>query len=610
MPDWGWTHGYEPFRRLGHDTFLTVAPGAIMLWTCAPDVVAQIVTRRNDFPKPAHLYVLVDIYGRNVVSAEGALWRRHRKITAAPFTEKNNAIVWDESLRQARAMLKSWVGDGADGDGLAADVASDTMSMTLNIISGAAFDKPLSWPGEPHPGPQDGPSHGRSAPSSVNEIAEGHLLSFHRALEILLQNMTVNLVVPRFLLRWSPLRKHRQISLSFDEWGRYMSEMYESKKKKILEGSTEEGFDLMEALVRGSGVSRETEDGSAPTNGKGKPSVGEPLTREEVMGNSFVFLLAGHETTANTVHFALLFLAVNPRSQRRLQEHISDVLGDRPTGQWDFERSMPRLLAGMAGAVMNETLRLIPPVTNITKMVSSTPQPINVDGRTAVLPPRALIRFVTPAAHRHPKYWPSPDDKLSSSGGSSGISTDEHLTQFRPERWLTRNATSTRGTAADAPASSGSSRDATPSLEADTADRHGAGLFHPVKGSYLPFSEGPRACLGRRFAQVEIMAVLATIFRDYSVELAVPDDDDDDDDVVARREKSSDEKAGAEEVTPNRADRQQQQSHQRRVRWEKARQNADYLMTEGMMSMITLKMVKGKVPLRIVKRGRERYRFD
>lgn len=45
--------------------------------------------------------------------------------------------------------------------------------------------------------------------------------------------------------------------------------------------------------------------------------------------------------------------------------------------------------------------------------------------------------------------------------------------------------------------------------------------FKPLKESSIPFSDGYRSCLGRRFSQVEILAVLAVIFRDYSVELAV-----------------------------------------------------------------------------------------
>ena len=46
-------------------------------------------------------------------------------------------------------------------------------------------------------------------------------------------------------------------------------------------------------------------------------------------------------------------------------------------------------------------------------------------------------------------------------------------------------------------------------------------LFKPIKGSYIPFSDVYRSCLGRRFSQIEILVVLAVILRDYSVELAV-----------------------------------------------------------------------------------------
>ena len=65
------------------------------MWTADADVIAEMVgTRRNDFPKPSHFYRSVNIYGKNVVSSEGALWRQHRRITSPPFTEKNNHLVW------------------------------------------------------------------------------------------------------------------------------------------------------------------------------------------------------------------------------------------------------------------------------------------------------------------------------------------------------------------------------------------------------------------------------------------------------------------------------------------------------------------------------------
>lgn len=61
------------------------------------------------------------------------------------------------------------------------------------------------------------------------------------------------------------------------------------------------GLDLMAALVK---------------NSVGKA---DGLSESEIMGNSFVMFLAGHETAANTIHFCILFLAIRPDLQQRLQ---------------------------------------------------------------------------------------------------------------------------------------------------------------------------------------------------------------------------------------------------------------------------------------------------
>lgn len=100
----------------------------------------------------------------------------------------------------------------------------------------------------------------------------------------------------------------------------------------------------------------------------------------------------------------------------------------------------------------------------------------------------------------------------------------------------------------------------------------------------VPFSEGYRSCLGRRFAQVEILAVLAVVFKTWSVEL----------DVSAYM--SDEEMATASE-------------EQKREVWNKADAYARDLLQNGMMTIITLQMRKDKVPLRFVKRGHERFKF-
>ena len=51
---------------------------------------------------------VLGIYGRNVLTTDGATWRLHRKITSKPFSERNNQLVHDETVRQTTQMLAAW----------------------------------------------------------------------------------------------------------------------------------------------------------------------------------------------------------------------------------------------------------------------------------------------------------------------------------------------------------------------------------------------------------------------------------------------------------------------------------------------------------------------
>ena len=50
-----------------------------------------------------------------------------------------------------------------------------------------------------------------------------------------------------------------------------------------------------------------------------------------------------------------------------------------------------------------------------------------------------------------------------------------------------------------------------------TSSQHG--ILKPAKGAFLPFSEGARACSGKKFATVEFVAVLFTLLREHRIEL-------------------------------------------------------------------------------------------
>ena len=48
-------------------------------------------------------------------------------------------------------------------------------------------------------------------------------------------------------------------------------------------------------------------------------------------------------------------------------------------------------------------------------------------------------------------------------------------------------------------------------------------FIEPEAGTYVPWADGPRECVGRKFSQVEFVAVLASLFRDYSVRPVLQD---------------------------------------------------------------------------------------
>lgn len=333
------------------------------------------------------------------------------------------------------------------------------------------------------------------------------------------------------------------------------------------------------ALVRGAGITADTLSSNDPEKGQATKQL---LTDEEILGNAFVFILAGHETAANTLHFSILFLAMNWASQAHLQADLDDIFGTAPISAWDYERDVPKLFGSMAGAVMNEELRLIPPVIGIPKCVPEAlgPQPLTLaGGRRVVVPADTYVTLNAPATHRNPRYWPT---MCGANASPEEITND--LNAFKPERWLKSSGAtppSQHLAAEDAAGSADEADDIGGPQSADTSNS----LFHPQRGAYIPFSEGYRACLGRRFAQVEVLAVLAVIFRDYSVELAVDEFGASDDEVEGMDEEA-----------------------RRRV-WDKAKTRAEDLLQNGMGTIITIQMRKGKVPMRFVKRGSERFKF-
>jgi hypothetical protein len=178
---------------MGSDMILTVAPGKLALYVADAEVIDQVTTRRNDFPKPLEMYGRLNIYGKNVVSTEGATWRQHRKITAPSFTEKNNDLVFSETLHHGQALVRLWTGKSGTESRTIQNASSDTMRFALYIISSAGFAVRVLWAHEEAEKQGDIDAVGSTPPP-------GHQLSYKDAITDLLENIMWTQVFPPWLL--------------------------------------------------------------------------------------------------------------------------------------------------------------------------------------------------------------------------------------------------------------------------------------------------------------------------------------------------------------------------------------------------------------------------
>ncbi|KAF1916394.1 cytochrome P450 monooxygenase-like protein [Ampelomyces quisqualis] len=553
-PEWGHRIGHLPYKKLGKDVFLLASPTIIHCFVADAEAMTQITTRRTDFPKPLQMYRALDIYGKNLVSTEGADWRMHRKLAAPSFGEKNNELVFTESLHHAKSLIGLWTGVDGRGNQTVVEPSSGAMNFALYVISSAGFDVRVVWPHEEGLPAAERKSEGKSM-FVGSEVPPGHQMNYRQALSELLHNIMLTLIIPPRFLSKSPIVAHREVAKALGEWGQYMDELYELKKTQVASGDAKGGMDLFEALIRGSGILDEKTIN---------------LQKSDLLGNAFVLMLAGHETTANTLHFSLIYLAMHSASQRRLQEDIEGNTEGKPVEAWTYDEHFPKFFGSMTAAVMNETLRLMQPVVNIPKSTApGRPQQITLDGEHYTIPGGCHI-FLNCAIHRNPRYWPAPSDALEAE-------KDEDVNRFRPERWLTKTKISD-----DFIDISYDDEELRGPSGEDTSSQ----LFKPVKGSYIPFSDGFRSCIGRRFAQVEILAVLAVIFSQYSVELAVDD------------------LASDEEV-----ERMPKGGEERRKLYQQACDRAEYYLKAKASSIITLQLRGVTIPIRFVRKGEERFSF-
>lgn len=210
--------------------------------------------------------------------------------------------------------------------------------------------------------------------------------------------------------------------------------VYAMIARRRISGS--EGDDLLGMLMQ----VQDADDGSRMT---------DQQLRDEVAS----LMLAGHETTANTLTWTWMLLANHPRVRGKLTEELKTVLNGRTPTIAD----LPQL--PYTNMVIKEAMRLYPPVTDVSREAT---QDCEIGGYS--IPKGTTLVASQWVMHRNPRYFTDPE-------------------VFNPERW------------------------------ADDLEKR------LPRGVYFPFGDGPRVCIGKSFALMEAVLILATIAQSYRLEL-------------------------------------------------------------------------------------------
>ena len=208
-------------------------------------------------------------------------------------------------------VLQSWTSQGKNG---VTKTAKDTMTLALHVLIAGGLGKSYSFSG------------------GVGTLAEGHTMSYRDALKIILMNLTPAVIlaslppIPSSILT----KRMNEVNSAVGEFRSHMNQMIEEERVRVDKLDSEKD-NLLTALVRAS---------DAASQGKERSG----LSHDEIMGNLFIYNLAGHDTTANTICYAIYLLAAQPEYQAWLREEIGSVFqGNDKVETWEYEKAFPKL---------------------------------------------------------------------------------------------------------------------------------------------------------------------------------------------------------------------------------------------------------------------------
>ncbi len=381
-----------------------------------------LVSKAKSFEKSPGLRVLLhDLAGNGLFTSEGELWRRQRKLMAPLFTPASLGG-YAEVMRRAAQRAAERMRPGQQ-----VDIAAETTRIAMTVVGDALFGADTF---------DEADTLGSALTTALGWVNES-LASPAIAAHILLLDATGDLARrTRGTLKTWLERAHHALESPFLVKGSKSRELraamavLDERIQGMIEDRRREGLSRPDLLTRLL-AARDADEGGSMT---------DKQVRDEVV----TLFVAGHETTATSLAWALYLLAREPAVRERVVAE-AHAFADSSLESYDPDK------LELTTRVFREALRLYPPVMIFPRR---TLEEVEIAGTR--LPPRTIVFVSAYAQHRRADVYEAPE-------------------RFEPDRFLP---------------------------ERDAAR---------PKGAYLPFSAGPRSCIGMSFAMMEGPIVLATL---------------------------------------------------------------------------------------------------
>jgi unspecific monooxygenase len=314
----------------------------------APEAIHRVLVENhaNYRRSPASIRILRPIAGQGLLLSEGEPWRRQRRIVSPALGPRALPLLASHMVRVAQehtADLMTRAGEPADLLAAMQRLALDVAGRSMFSLETSKISTPLR----------------QLIASFAADLSRPHLL---------------DMVLPPSIPTLRDLRRR----LFQRRWMRFIESLI---AKRLLAPETDQPRDLLDLL-------RAARD----------PETGVGFTRIQLRDQVATLILAGHETTAVTLFWALTLLAQDAAEQERCAEE-AQVVALMPDQALDALPALPRIRA-----VLNETLRLYPPAFTIVREAIAPDRLSGID-----IPPRSIVMIAPWVLHRHKRFWQDPD---------------------------------------------------------------------------------------------------------------------------------------------------------------------------------------------------------